>query len=40
MIPLIDLYKAPTPNGDKASCTLEALAIPYFAKNAKTTLQT
>ena len=26
---MIDLYTAPTPNGHKASCTLEALAIPY-----------
>mgnify|MGYP001819834072 CR=1 FL=1 len=27
--PMIDLYTAPTPNGHKASCTLEALEIPY-----------
>ncbi|MEP5567996.1 MAG: glutathione S-transferase N-terminal domain-containing protein [Halioglobus sp.] len=26
---MIDLYTAPTPNGHKASCTLEALEIPY-----------
>lgn len=26
---MIDLYTAPTPNGHKASCTLEALQIPY-----------
>lgn len=26
---MIDLYTAPTPNGHKASCTLEALDIPY-----------
>jgi GST-like protein len=26
---MIDLYTAPTPNGWKASCTLEELAIPY-----------
>ena len=26
---MIDLYTAPTPNGHKASCTLEALALPY-----------
>lgn len=26
---MIDLYTAPTPNGHKASCTLEALAMPY-----------
>jgi len=26
---VIDLYTAPTPNGHKASCTLEALQIPY-----------
>lgn len=26
---MIDLYTAPTPNGHKVSCTLEALAIPY-----------
>lgn len=26
---MIDLYTAPTPNGHKASCTLEALNIPY-----------
>ncbi|MDT2076423.1 MAG: glutathione S-transferase N-terminal domain-containing protein [Planktomarina sp.] len=28
---MIDLYTAPTPNGHKASCTLEALEIPYQA---------
>jgi len=28
---MIDLYTAPTPNGHKASCTLEALEIPYEA---------
>lgn len=28
---MIDLYTAPTPNGHKASCTLEALEIPYAA---------
>ena len=27
--PRIDLYTAPTPNGHKASCTLEALEITY-----------
>jgi glutathione S-transferase len=26
---MIDLYTAPTPNGHKASCTLEALEMPY-----------
>jgi GST-like protein len=26
---MIDLYTAPTPNGHKASCALEALEIPY-----------
>lgn len=26
---MIDLYTAPTPNGHKASCTLEELEIPY-----------
>lgn len=26
---MIDLYTAPTPNGHKASCTLEALQLPY-----------
>ena len=26
---MIDLYTAPTPNGHKASCTLEALGLPY-----------
>ena len=26
---MIDLYTAPTPNGHKASCTLEALELPY-----------
>lgn len=26
---MIDLYTSPTPNGHKASCTLEELAIPY-----------
>ena len=26
---MIDLYTSPTPNGHKASCTLEALEIPY-----------
>ena len=26
---MIDLYTAPTPNGHKTSCTLEALEIPY-----------
>ncbi|MEP4148308.1 MAG: glutathione S-transferase N-terminal domain-containing protein [Halioglobus sp.] len=26
---MIDLYTAPTPNGHKASCTLEALDLPY-----------
>ena len=26
---MIDLYTAPTPNRHKASCTLEALEIPY-----------
>ena len=26
---MIDLYTAPTPNGWKASCTLEELEIPY-----------
>jgi glutathione S-transferase len=26
---VIDLYTAPTPNGHKASCTLEALELPY-----------
>ena len=26
---MIELYTAPTPNGHKASCTLEALEIPY-----------
>lgn len=26
---MIDLYTAPTPNGHKASCTLEALEISY-----------
>src|SRR5262245_3399820 len=28
-VPMIDLYTAPTPNGWKASITLEELAIPY-----------
>ena len=28
---MIDLYTAPTPNGHKASCTLEALGIEYNA---------
>ncbi|MEM8560814.1 MAG: glutathione S-transferase N-terminal domain-containing protein [Pseudomonadota bacterium] len=28
---MIDLYTAPTPNGHKASCTLEELDIPYEA---------
>ena len=28
---MIDLYTAPTPNGHKASCTLEALEMPYEA---------
>ena len=26
---MIELYTAPTPNGHKASCTLEAMALPY-----------
>ena len=26
---MIDLYTAPTPNGHKASCTLEALELEY-----------
>ena len=26
---MIDLYTAPTPNGWKASCTLEELELPY-----------
>ncbi len=26
---MIDLYTAPTPNGHKASCTLEALGMDY-----------
>ena len=26
---MIDLYTAPTPNGHKASCSLEALTLPY-----------
>ena len=26
---MIDLYTAPTPNGHKASCTLEALGLEY-----------
>ena len=26
---MIDLYTSPTPNGHKASCTLEELGIPY-----------
>ena len=26
---MIDLYTAPTPNGHKASCTLEAIEMPY-----------
>lgn len=26
---MIDLYTSPTPNGHKASCTLEALGMPY-----------
>ncbi|WP_269620981.1 glutathione S-transferase family protein [Zhongshania sp. BJYM1] len=29
---MIDLYTAPTPNGHKASCTLEALSLPYETK--------
>ena len=29
---MIDLYTAPTPNGWKASCTLEELELPYEAK--------
>lgn len=29
---MIDLYTAPTPNGHKASCTLEALGLPYETK--------
>jgi glutathione S-transferase len=29
MVPMIDLYTAPTPNGWKASITLEELGIPY-----------
>ena len=28
---MIDLYTAPTPNGHKVSCTLEALEIEYNA---------
>ena len=28
---MIDLYTSPTPNGHKASCTLEELGIPYEA---------
>lgn len=28
---MIELYTAPTPNGHKASCTLEALGLPYEA---------
>ncbi len=28
---MIDLYTAPTPNGHKASCTLEALGMKYNA---------
>ena len=26
---MIELYTAPTPNGHKASCTLEAMELPY-----------
>ena len=29
---MIDLYTSPTPNGWKASCTLEELALPYTVK--------
>ena len=26
---MIELYTAPTPNGHKASCTLEVMELPY-----------
>jgi hypothetical protein len=29
LIPMIDLYTSPTPNGHKASVTLEELEVPY-----------
>lgn len=29
---MIDLYTAPTPNGHKASCTLEELGLEYTVK--------
>ena len=28
---MIDLYTAPTPNGHKVSCTLEAMGLDYKA---------
>ena len=34
---MIELYTAPTPNGHKASCTLEAMELPYRVQLVKIT---